>query len=310
MSQSPFVSVVIPVYNGIKTIGECLLSIKQQNYPSDKYEVIVVDNGSSDGTQHYIGDGFDWVKLIHSDSKGSGHARNAGVSAARGDLILSTDADCVTDTEWIRTIVEAFSQAPSRIAAIAGRILPYSTQTRVEKYKPTWVSQPDFDSPNTRIKYCATPNAAFRKSALLVVGGFDGDQGFDDTDLGIRLQEAGYEIGYSGRSLVKHRNPSSLKELYCHKTKYGLHSVALALKHPAVFGDPEQKGKRLQLLAQTSRRILADISIKLSLSLLSNANESPRLWPIVDATMAAAYYHGFCKGLALAKSKTAHAQND
>jgi GT2 family glycosyltransferase len=203
------------------------------------------------------------------------------------------------------SIVAALDNASPDVGGVAGRILPYSTQTVTERYIGAWVSQPDFETSQIKTQYCATPNAAFRRSALLAVGGFDGEQGFDDTDLGIRLQQAGYQVKYSRESLVRHRNPTTLKELYRHRRKYGSYSVKLALKHPELWGDPRRKGQKRQLFAETLRRIIADLTIKLAKSLISIQIEQPRWSPIVDATIAAANFHGFCEGLAFAKSRSA-----
>src|SRR5579875_1168283 len=233
--ELPFVSVVVPCYNSLKTVGECLSSIEDQTYPRNRYEVIFADNGSTDGTCHFIRERFPSVKLIHSSQKGSGYARNAGILESTGEFVLSTDSDCVVERNWIATLVKAFSTASAQVAAIGGKIVPYSTETAVERYPRAWVNQPDVKATPERMRYAATPNACFRLEALRQVGAFDGTLGFDDTDLGIRLGQAGYRVEYTDQAVVRHRNPVTLKELYRHKLKYSIFSYWLAKKHPGLF---------------------------------------------------------------------------
>ena len=291
----PFVSVVVPCFNGHEIVGGCLESLAAQSYPRDRYEVIIADNGSTDGTCDYIRTSFPWVRLIHAKEKGSGYARNAGIAEAKGELILSTDSDCIVDKDWMRMLVTAFMQAQPKVAAIGGSITPFSTATAVEKYRPVLVGQPDTLSKSNRTgpRYVATPNAAFRASALREVGAFDGLLGFDDTDLGIRLGLAGYFVEYAPEAIVRHRNPVTLRELYRHRAKYGKFNFRLARKHPTILGNPLASEARRKLFLVTVRRITADILVKLSMAMVTGAKDKPRIWPVIDAVMAAANYDGF-----------------
>ncbi len=294
-SVKPFVSVVIPCYNGLRTVGECLTSIAEQTYPKDRYEVILADNGSTDGTCEYVRAAFPWVKLIHSTEKGSGYARNAGIREAQGELILSTDSDCVADRDWMMQLVSLFAEAAPDVAAIGGKILPYSTKTAVERYQLAWVGQPDIKKVESGVRYTATPNAAFRTSIVRQVGAFDGTLGFDDTDLGMRLLQAGYQIQYTDLALVRHRNPASLGELYRHRVKYGMFNFALARKYPHILGDPTVPGSERKLFVATVRRVLGDVLVKLPIALVASPKDRPRVWPVIDAAMAFASFKGLSR---------------
>jgi GT2 family glycosyltransferase len=127
--------------------------------------------------------------------------------------------------------------APSEVAAVGGAIRPFSKETEVERYKGSWVGQPDVTKTDSRIRYTATPNAAFRTVHIRSVSVFDGTLGFNNTDLGIRLIQAGFKIEFSDSAIVYHRNPSTLGELYKHKLKYGKFSFDLAKKHPHLLGE-------------------------------------------------------------------------
>jgi len=291
--DDPFVSIIVPSFNSANTVEDCLNSLVSQTYAKDRFEVILVDNGSQDGTCDLVRTSFPWVKMVHCEEKGSGFARNAGIREAHGELILSTDSDCVIDKNWVMSYVQLFQAAPHSVAAIGGNIAPYSLRTAVERFEPAWVGQPDQSGTGRRIRYVATPNAAFRRSALDVVGGFDGDSGHDDTDLGIRLIAAGFEIRYTDQAVVKHRNPKTIVELYGHREKYGARNLILGLKHPLVLGDPLSPGSERELLWATTRRVLGDVLMKFPKSLLWKPKARPRVWPLIDAVMAVGNFAGF-----------------
>lgn len=289
--QLPFVSVVLPSYNSRSTIAECLSSLQQQSYPRDRYEIIVADNGSRDGTLDVVRKQFPAVRIVTAQQKGSAYARNAGFAAARADLILSTDSDCVADPKWIEALVSAYQGASKDTAAVGGRIEAFSSANLIERYKKTWVGQPAADS--TDVRYTATPNALFKAEAFHAVGGFDGSAGvFDDADLGIRLGKAGYQIAFTQEAVIRHRNPRGWKELYQHKRKYGTANYMLARSHPELLGAPGGRRPLSRLLWLSVRRLASDL-VRLPLSLFSSRPGHPRGWPLVDAVIALGNYHGY-----------------
>jgi cellulose synthase/poly-beta-1,6-N-acetylglucosamine synthase-like glycosyltransferase len=299
-----FASVVVPCYNSIRTLMECLDSLRNQTHPRELYEVIVADNGSTDGSLDLIREHFAQFRLVHARQKGSGYARNAGIAAARGEIILSIDSDCVADRNWVSAMMSAFQGASPEIAAFGGMIEPYSRVTSVEMYERYWVRQENLrvrygpvryaEVTNTAIRYAETPNAAFRADVLRELGCFDGTLGFDDTDLGIRLQQAGYRIEFVPDAIVKHRNPATWREVFQHRRKYGKFNFTLALKHPALRQqDISARSVAERLLLLTVRRVLVAILIKLPFAVLTGRGGPPRVWPAIDAVDALAGYLGF-----------------
>lgn len=104
MSGWPMVSIVVPVYNGRQTIERLLISLLNLDYPADRYEVIVVDNKSTDHTCPIVEEYP--VTLLHENKVQSSYAaRNQGISHARGEIIAFTDADCVADVHWLKRLV-------------------------------------------------------------------------------------------------------------------------------------------------------------------------------------------------------------
>lgn len=116
-SSYPFVSVVIPAYNEEKFISKTLESLENQNYPKNRYEIIVVDNGSTDNTRQ-IAKQFG-ARVVKENKKGVQHARQAGFMAARGDYIASTDADNILPKKWILTLSSELL-AHKNVVAVGG----------------------------------------------------------------------------------------------------------------------------------------------------------------------------------------------
>src|SRR3989338_8668397 len=110
MTNQPKVSVIIPVYNAEKTLKQCLDSVVSQDF--ENFEIIVVDNNSTDGSKGII-DSFlagRKVKYFFEEKRGRGAARNAGLRVARGEIIAMTDADCIVPTDWLKRLTEPVIQ--------------------------------------------------------------------------------------------------------------------------------------------------------------------------------------------------------
>src|SRR5713101_6051609 len=102
LPRSPFVSIIVCSYNGGKTLATCLDSLGKLNYP--EYEVILVDDGSTDDTA-YIAARFPRVRYIHQSNHGLSHARNTGAAAAKGEVFAYTDSDCMADVDWLYYLI-------------------------------------------------------------------------------------------------------------------------------------------------------------------------------------------------------------
>ncbi len=105
--ENPKVSVIIPVYNAEKTLRQCLNSVLDQNY--NNYEVIVVDNNSTDKTKEIIKKFCNRnkkIKYVFEKKRGRGAARNAGIKKAKGVIIAMTDSDCIVSKNWIRELIK------------------------------------------------------------------------------------------------------------------------------------------------------------------------------------------------------------
>ena len=111
MNERPEITVIIPVWNGERRLGALLEAIASQTLPRSRFEVIVVDNGSTDGTVA-IAEGFPFVKLLSEPQPGSYRARNRALAEALGEYVLFTDGDCVPAPDWIEQAVAAAERFP------------------------------------------------------------------------------------------------------------------------------------------------------------------------------------------------------
>lgn len=123
--NAAYISVVVPFYNAGETIENCITALLGQKYPADDYEIIMVDNNSTDNASEIIKK-HPRIKLLFEEKKGSYAARNRGVSESKGEIIAFTDSDCVPSPDWLVIISRAF-QDPG-VGVLQGRRL-YNTRS-------------------------------------------------------------------------------------------------------------------------------------------------------------------------------------
>jgi glycosyltransferase involved in cell wall biosynthesis len=216
MEKQSFVSVILATYNRKDQLRECLDSLLGQNYPVAEYEVIVVNDGSTDGTEAFLEDYSkrnSILRFFSQTNSGPAVARNLGIEKSRGDIICFTDDDCIADKYWIYNLVTLFTG--ERIGGVGGKLIQYTSKTLTEKYGNR------FDQKKRSKEYLLAGNAAYMRDVLELVGGFDGNlRSFEDLDLGIRVKAKGYELLYTDNAIVTHRDYDTLMWLI--KRQYGL----------------------------------------------------------------------------------------
>ncbi|MDZ7371142.1 MAG: glycosyltransferase, partial [candidate division KSB1 bacterium] len=130
LNDTPNATVAVVVYNARHDIGECLESLLQQDYPPKHMEVLVIDNGSTDGTQEVVrrfAETDSRVKLIHNPVRGIAGSRQIALESAAHPLIAFIDADCIAPPHWLAGLVNGFlrwSHRHPNLAAVGGANVP------------------------------------------------------------------------------------------------------------------------------------------------------------------------------------------
>jgi GT2 family glycosyltransferase len=230
----PRVSVVVASYNGAATLKTCLQSLENLNYPD--YEVILVDDGSTDNSQS-IAVLFPKVRNIrHGRNQGLSVARNTGIEAATGDIVAFTDSDCRADEDWLFFLVGDLLR--SRFTGIGGHNFlppddsPTAAAVMVSPGGPAHVML------NDRVaEHVPGCNMAFYRWALVEIGGFDPiyRKAGDDVDICWRLQQRGYRIGFSPSGFVWHYRRNTIRAYLKQQGGYGEAESLLERRHPENF---------------------------------------------------------------------------
>ena len=130
MNKRPFVSVIICTYNGENRIKDCLDALIVQDYPRDRYETIVVDDGSTDRTDEIISK-YPVKTIKHRKNLGISSARNTGLRNANGTIVAYTDDDCIPKKSWLKNLIKSYTNG---VIAVGGLNIPFSCSTIMEKY--------------------------------------------------------------------------------------------------------------------------------------------------------------------------------
>jgi glycosyltransferase involved in cell wall biosynthesis len=234
LTKTPSVSVIICSYNGAKTLTACLDSLGKLNYPD--YEVILVDDGSTDDTA-YIASQFPNVRYIHQTNHGLSYARNAGAAAARGEILVYTDSDCMADVDWLYYLIGTLTSGD--YAGVGGPNITPPAENWVQACVAAAPGGPSHvlltDTVAEHIPGC---NMAFYKWAFDNVGGFDAEyrKAGDDVDFCWRLQQSGCVIAFSPSAMVWHHRRFTLRTFFKQQDGYGEAESLLRFKHLIFFG--------------------------------------------------------------------------
>lgn len=233
------ISVVIPVFNAEKTIGQCLESLYTQAVKP--FEIIVVDNNSTDGTKDIVSDIFYYRKEIPAYyltevHQGPSYARNCGANLAVGDIIAFIDADCIADASWLARLSESFQSSDT--GAVAGSIVGFDKETTIGKFHAVFTMK---DLPASRMFHefnlvsggFPTANFSIRKGLFKSLNGFDEYIPFfaEDYDLCARIYKSGSNIYYNKDVIVFHQHRQNLASTWRQSYGFGTGHATLLKKH-------------------------------------------------------------------------------
>ena len=228
----PRISVVVCSHNGARTIGECLEAVAAADYPS--YEVVVVDDGSTDGTGDIAR--AHGARVISTENRGLSSARNTGARAATGEIVSFLDDDAYPDPDWLRHMATTFRGTDH--AAVGGPNLSPpgdgATAQCVDSVPGNPIHVLLSDTVAEHVPGC---NMSVRRAALLDIGGFDTRFRIagDDVDVCWRLQERGWTIGFSPAAMVWHHRRPDVRSFLRQQRNYGRAEAMLERKWPEKY---------------------------------------------------------------------------
>lgn len=210
-------SIIIPNWNGKHHLDDCLCSLDAQTW--NDFETLLVDNGSTDGSQQFIKDNYPAVQLIElGENRGFTGACNAGYASADGDIIILLNNDTEVDPNWLAEIVSAFERYPE-VGAVASKMLLFDKRDTFHtagdivsvdgtpNNRGVWQKdEGQFEREEFVFSACGG-SSAYRRTMLDEIGFLDDSYFFscEDVDLGWRIQLAGWKVLYLPTAIVYHK---------------------------------------------------------------------------------------------------------
>src|SRR5436853_423010 len=224
----PRISVVVCSFNGASTIRETLEGLQNLDYPD--FEVIVVNDGSTDSTPE-IASNYP-VRLINTENRGLSQARNTGIKAATGEIVAFIDDDAYPEIHWLRFL--ALALADGKYVGVGGPNLSPSN----DGWKAEAIANAPGPNPvllsDMVAEHLPGCNMAFRREALEAIDGFDPifRVAGDDVDLCWRLRDRGGVIGFAPTAVVWHHRRKSIRKYWKQQLGYGKAEALLERKWP------------------------------------------------------------------------------
>ena len=230
--KEPFVSFVIPCRNEKEDIADAVNSLLKQDYSKERYEIIVVDGGSTDGTNEILEKYGKKIKIEREKGRmGPANARNQGARIARGEIIAFMDADTVFNKGYLRNTARHFGN--KNVDAVSTKTEDYKKPGR----KPSFVAQCYFAE--RRAAGHAKKDTGIhliRKKTFFQLGGFNERLGAaEDVDLERRFSEKGLECEFEGNSISSHKEPKTLTEVFREARWWGRTNLNLMKESPKIF---------------------------------------------------------------------------
>jgi len=234
----PEASVIIPTYNKLGCLRKTLGSLLRQGFGGERFEVIVVDDGSSDGTAEFLGafgPDLNLRCIRHGRNRGRAAARNSGLAEARGRVIIFLDDDMIASP----SLVELHVRSHDRSGTVTiGNVLPADEVPRdsINRYLHTRGVHKLKGGDRVPFWYFVTNNSSVERGDLLEAGPFDErirGWGGEDLELGCRLKDMGLSFTYCREAISYHMHPRSIGEVCALSRSFGMESVPLIIgEHP------------------------------------------------------------------------------
>jgi mycofactocin system glycosyltransferase len=232
----PSVTVIVPVLDRAEELWECLAALASVDYPSDRLEVVVVDDGSEDGGAVARAAARYGARLLTNErNRGPSFSRNRAASVSTAEILAFVDSDCVPERSWLSDLVPYFSW--DRVAAVGGRTVGCYTHSLLDRYEE--VFSPLDMGRHFAVKgkgadtfYVPTCNLLVRRSAYAEAGGLREDLRVgEDVDLCWRLRSTGFYVLYAPEGIVRHKHRDRLAVALRRRAQYGTSEATLYRLH-------------------------------------------------------------------------------
>lgn len=223
-TETPSVAVIVPCWNESSTVGETCESLLALEYPKDKLEIILVDDGSTDSTVAMMKRFalYPQVRIIEKENGGKHTALNAGIASTNAELVGCLDADSFVEPDALREIVSCFNDSEVAAATAAmsihkpGNILQHMQNA---EYTFGITLRHAFSSVNG-LYVTPGPFSFYRRDIVQKLGGFRYGHQTEDMEMALRIQQAGYKIGNAHRARVYTKAPSSVGQLIKQRSRW------------------------------------------------------------------------------------------
>lgn len=230
------ISVIVPAFNEEKTIRPCILSLQNLNYPN--YELIVVDDGSTDRTLEEISK-IEGIKLIHQSNQGKPEALNTGIRNSSGEVVLTVDADTTLDKQALAELAARFER-DERLGAVAGNVKVKTESTLLNALQSAeYATGINLIRKGQSVLGCVMivpgPVAALRRDAVEKAGFFSKETFAEDFDITLMILKAGFKAEYEEKSIAYTDAPKSVEDLIKQRRRWYRGMTQVLDKHKDMY---------------------------------------------------------------------------
>jgi GT2 family glycosyltransferase len=277
LSDSPTASVVVPTYNRRQSLARTLPPLFSQSFPTDRYEVVVVVDGSTDGTSAFLSVLHPQcgLRVVEQENSGLAAARNAGVRAARGDLIIFIDDDIDCVPALVAAHVSAHGGERDCVGLGPTLVAPDARRPLVSDQEEAWRRQSvdglnEHRQPRWPVDFWVGHNTSIARAVFVAHGGYDESfRKFEEYELGFRLRKSGVQFRWQPAAKTWHVNSKSARQVLTEDApSMGRGEFALCRAHPeyrpyARLAGLAEGGLSKRLLRQAGVRVPAAASLLL-----------------------------------------------
>ena len=244
IDEWPAVTTIIPAYNEEGYVGPCIDSLLESTYPKDQLQIVVVDDGSTDGTLAEAQKReSDQVTVIHKQNGGKHSALNCGLEHVESDLVVSVDADSLIAPDAITQLVKTYT-FHDEPCAVAGNVKVRYTELRLERIQALEyiISIYLFRRAQDQLGLVSVVPGClglFERETVESIGGFSGDTVTEDFDLTVELLKQGHRVHYSGSAIAYTEAPNTLRGLYNQRLRWLSGTVQTLIKHREIVSNTD-----------------------------------------------------------------------